>query len=306
MKKLAATAVLLLFSSTALAQSASTREVAATANVPRGEYVFSDHPTCGVSSSAAQIGNDPQAVAAIGKLFGPEAAATVVFISKANKAIENCGGGDACKALRHATQTNDRSSCADMCVSTPAGAQIENVSFSNRSGQARINLTRQQIEAGVDKRSTGDWSGWRNMVAVRDDKERMLVCATATNWSNDRSARKVMRVRYKAQSEGGGGTAASDKSTICRFTSGPRAGQEQDYAPAPAVAIGTPCHDGGPNRGTVVAPDPHRIEPPKQVSTVCHFTNGPRAGQSQDYAPAPAVPVGTPCHDGGESTGTVR
>jgi hypothetical protein len=43
-----------------------------------------------------------------------------------------------------------------------------------------------------------------------------------------------------------------------------------------------------------------------QVSTVCTFTAGPRAGSSVDYAATWApLPVGTPCLDGMGSTGYV-
>src|SRR5215510_10274090 len=42
-----------------------------------------------------------------------------------------------------------------------------------------------------------------------------------------------------------------------------------------------------------------------QTSTLCSFTSGPRAGQTQDYAPQAPLPVGTPCQDGNGSTGTV-
>ena len=41
------------------------------------------------------------------------------------------------------------------------------------------------------------------------------------------------------------------------------------------------------------------------MSTFCRFTDGPRAGQIQDYAPRPPVPIGTRCHDGQGSTGIV-
>ena len=42
-----------------------------------------------------------------------------------------------------------------------------------------------------------------------------------------------------------------------------------------------------------------------QMTTVCEFTSGPRAGQTQDYAGIAApIPVGTPCHDGLGSSGT--
>jgi hypothetical protein len=42
-----------------------------------------------------------------------------------------------------------------------------------------------------------------------------------------------------------------------------------------------------------------------QMSTICRFTAGPRAGSTQDYAPMAPIPVGSPCHDGQGSTGVV-
>jgi hypothetical protein len=47
---------------------------------------------------------------------------------------------------------------------------------------------------------------------------------------------------------------AVQKSTLCRFTSGPRAGQEQDYAPMAPIPVGSNCQDGRGSAGTVVAP----------------------------------------------------
>ena len=97
-------------------------------------------------------------------------------------------------------------------------------------------------------------------------------------------------------------------STLCKFTSGPRAGQTQDYAPMAALPVGTPCQDGAGSTGSVVAP-PSTQKPggtaKPQMSTLCKFTAGPRAGQTQDYAPMQAIPVGSACHDGAGSTGTV-
>lgn len=43
-------------------------------------------------------------------------------------------------------------------------------------------------------------------------------------------------------------------STICGFETGPRAGQRQDYAPQPPLALGTRCNDGRGSAGHVVAP----------------------------------------------------
>jgi len=51
-----------------------------------------------------------------------------------------------------------------------------------------------------------------------------------------------------------GGAIDNRYSTLCAFTSGPKTGQTQDYAPMLALPIGTPCQDGQPvvSSGTVV------------------------------------------------------
>jgi hypothetical protein len=108
----------------------------------------------------------------------------------------------------------------------------------------------------------------------------------------------------------------SGKSTLCHFTSGPRAGETQDYAPMAALPVGTPCQDGQGSNGRVVAKSQRNGDDdnsdisdhssrPSGKSTLCHFTSGPRAGETQDYAPMAALPVGTPCQDGQGSNGRV-
>ncbi len=118
-----------------------------------------------------------------------------------------------------------------------------------------------------------------------------------------------------------------ERSTLCRFTSGARAGEIQDYAPMDPIPVGRPCQDGFGSNGVVVArsltarpkspsrlrpalPLPLRralqILPPAIVeSTLCRFTSGPREGDTQDYAPMAPIPVGSPCQDGRGSGGTV-
>jgi hypothetical protein len=44
-----------------------------------------------------------------------------------------------------------------------------------------------------------------------------------------------------------------EKSTLCRFTSGPRRGETQDYAPMDPIPVGSTCHDARGSSGTVVA-----------------------------------------------------
>src|SRR5438105_7716399 len=103
-------------------------------------------------------------------------------------------------------------------------------------------------------------------------------------------------------------------STLCKFTSGPRAGQVQDYSPMAPIRVGSPCQDGVSSNGIVVGRSAGGPTPPGTPSSslpngttlTCKFTNGPRAGQVQDYSRVPnAVPaqIGSACTDGMSSTG---
>ena len=98
---------------------------------------------------------------------------------------------------------------------------------------------------------------------------------------------------------------AQPVSTVCTFTAGPRAGTSVDYAATwQPLAVGTPCLDGMGSTGFVGAGNPRRTV---GMSTVCHFTAGPRAGTSYDYSATwSPLAVGTPCLDGMGSTGVVR
>src|SRR5712692_1424852 len=103
----------------------------------------------------------------------------------------------------------------------------------------------------------------------------------------------------------GAGSAAAQVSSVCTFTAGPRAGTSVDYSATWApLAVGTPCLDGMGSTGFVGAGAPSRTV---GMSTVCHFTAGPRAGTSFDYRATWApIAVGTPCLDGTGSTGYAR
>jgi hypothetical protein len=120
-----------------------------------------------------------------------------------------------------------------------------------------------------------------------------------------------------------GGSLPSGMTLTCRFTSGPRAGQTQDYSGVSGVApvrIGSPCTDGTASNGVAISPD-DRGEVggsgrrgtgvdgnslASGMTLTCRFTSGPRAGQTQDYsgiAGVAPVPVGSPCTDGVSSNG---
>ena len=102
-------------------------------------------------------------------------------------------------------------------------------------------------------------------------------------------------------------SVAQQFSTICEFTSGPRAGTRVDYAPRQAVPVGSTCLDAAGSTGTVVSKESASQQKPvaQQFSTICEFTSGPRAGTRVDYAPRQAIPVGSTCLDAAGSTGTV-
>jgi hypothetical protein len=110
-----------------------------------------------------------------------------------------------------------------------------------------------------------------------------------------------------------GGGPPAGMGNACKFTSGPRAGQTQDYSQLPPLPLGSPCQDGQSpvSTGTVVtlggSAAPSGGGPPAGMGNACKFTSGPRAGQTQDYSQLPPLPLGSPCQDGQSpvSTGTV-
>jgi len=101
-------------------------------------------------------------------------------------------------------------------------------------------------------------------------------------------------------------------SSTCRFNQGPRSGQVQSYrGRAQPIPVGSPCHDAAGSTGTAVP----EIDSPvgnaaastssTQMSHTCRFTQGPRAGQVENYrGRAQPIPVGSPCHDGRGSSGS--
>ncbi len=90
------------------------------------------------------------------------------------------------------------------------------------------------------------------------------------------------------------GTEAQTGS-VCKFTTGPKAGTQHDYAPMHAP-LNTACDDGAGSSGVIIAA--------VQTGTVCKFNAGPKAGTEQDYAPMHA-PLNTACEDGAGSSGVI-
>jgi hypothetical protein len=110
-------------------------------------------------------------------------------------------------------------------------------------------------------------------------------------------------------------------SLTCKYTTGPKAGQTQNFSgvqgaiPAP---VGGPCGDGQGSIGTAVADGTRGATPggpqagtgrnslPPGMSLTCKYTTGPKAGQTQDFAGvqgATPAPVGGLCGDGVGSSG---
>ena len=99
-------------------------------------------------------------------------------------------------------------------------------------------------------------------------------------------------------------------STLCKFTTGPRAGQVHDYAPMAAIPVGSPCQDGVASTGFVIARGNSQASAGGPMSggttLTCKFTSGPRAGQIQDFSKVPGARparIGSPCTDGRSSNG---
>jgi hypothetical protein len=98
--------------------------------------------------------------------------------------------------------------------------------------------------------------------------------------------------------------ADSIRSTTCTYTGGPKKGSTEYFPPqfATSAIVGSPCQDGNGSVGYAIQDDPSKVIP---LSTICHFTSGPRTGQSIDYAPRDPIPVGMACQDGINSVGIV-
>lgn len=106
----------------------------------------------------------------------------------------------------------------------------------------------------------------------------------------------------------------------CRFTTGARAGQIEDFSKfanvSPAL-VGAACQDGAGSAGIAVANGPD-FPPPQRpaidangvfvlasgLTWTCKFDKGPRVGTSQQFRP-PYMPfhIGADCADGAGSSG---
>jgi hypothetical protein len=101
-------------------------------------------------------------------------------------------------------------------------------------------------------------------------------------------------------SAGATSRGSNSTGTICKFESGPQAGSSHDYAPLPALPVGSPCQDGETplSTGHVVSTSGATNGTIGPMSTICKFESGPQAGKTRDYAPLPPLPVGSSCEDG--------
>jgi hypothetical protein len=107
-----------------------------------------------------------------------------------------------------------------------------------------------------------------------------------------------------------GGNSGVKLAWSCRFTSGPLSGQVLDYSKYPGAkpgVEGAPCTDGISSNGVVVQGGGRLVlpDPRAEMTYVCKFQQGPRAGQTQDYSKygVQPIPVGAPCQDGVQSSG---
>jgi hypothetical protein len=113
----------------------------------------------------------------------------------------------------------------------------------------------------------------------------------------------------------------AELTSICQFSSGPRAGEIANLAGVSGTApvpVGSACSDGASSQGTAtVAPAGAAAIPwssplqgsaagaERAASTICQFMSGPKAHGWHDYAPLPPAPLGSPCRDGVSSAGIV-
>jgi hypothetical protein len=113
-----------------------------------------------------------------------------------------------------------------------------------------------------------------------------------------------------------GAAPAPNSTTICRFQTGPLAGQVRDFAGVTGFkpfAAGAPCTDGKDSLGVAdrggPSPSADRAGADAAATSYrCRFTAGPKTGQTAELqAPLDARPrPGGACADGQGSRGIVR
>lgn len=179
-----------LFLSPAVVIAGTTSKIV---TVPKGMYVRSYNPPCGIDSGISQLGKDPKTTRAVSKLFGPKAGAVVVLVSKADE-IAMQSGGDIAGLWNKAVGRKDGASCATVCMKLPAGARPKSIALSGRAGAG--GLTPKFVDGSIlVDGPMQDWAGWRSVVSANDGG-RWLVCGTATNWSGDQPATMRIAVSY--------------------------------------------------------------------------------------------------------------
>lgn len=109
----------------------------------------------------------------------------------------------------------------------------------------------------------------------------------------------------------------SQATLACHFDAGPRAGQTEQMPAtqeATPARVGSSCSDGAASFGTLISPSADSrngqpegaaASPARELTSICQFSAGPRAGEIVDLArisDAAPVSVGSPCADGA-STG---
>jgi len=150
--------------------------------------------TVAISSAWAGSRTVQTVVSAIGAVAGPKAAGVVFLIGEEAHIIESAGG-DWARLMQELTGGNDWSSCADMCIAAPSGARLTNIEWSDRTGSL-FHIAENVWEGGAPNVSNEDWSGWRNLLAFKNESDQWVVCATGTNWSHNQSATKRIRITY--------------------------------------------------------------------------------------------------------------
>jgi hypothetical protein len=123
--------------------------------------------------------------------------------------------------------------------------------------------------------------------------------------------------RNAAADAGGAAAPGAALTSICQFSTGPRAGEIVDFAKAAEMRpmpVGSTCSDGASSSGTAIAAPTSTgatpwssgtIGSPGPASTICQFMSGPKAHGWHDYAPLTPAALGSPCRDGVGSAGIV-
>jgi hypothetical protein len=144
---------------------------------------------------------NPETAKSVAVLFGPKPGAVVYLVSKGADVVTH-SGGDLAKVMKRVAGQQDYSSCTTQCFALTKEPDI--ISLTDRKGnpcyqistRRKGEITFQAAEFVDPGRSCSGCAGWRDVILRRGAENTWILCATAVNWEDKKTAKMFLKVQY--------------------------------------------------------------------------------------------------------------